>query len=180
MAEYASQSRPSRALSLWGHYGTELLCGSILAAIALGVHRHQGVLGYAVPITLLAFVVVTYLNMIKHDRRLCEQCVATMPLNAAEQARKLHRRFWMAHTGSERRFLIPYLIVLLGSNFAPGTIGRIFWAFMQLSMIYLIVSNTSHRRLQPWCPWCSDGGGGSEQNEDVTPPPLPSDDRQLI
>ena len=46
--------------------------------------------------------------------------MATMPLNAAERAVKLHRRFWMAHTGSEKRFLIPYLVVLIGSNFAIG------------------------------------------------------------
>ncbi len=106
--------------------------------------------------------------------------MSTMPLNAAEQAVKLRRRFWMAHTGSEKRFLIPYLIVLIGSNFATGPIGLTFWAVMQSSMIFLILSNTTHRRLQPWCPWCSQGGGGQEETDDVTPPPLPSDHRQLV
>jgi hypothetical protein len=46
-------------------------------------------------------------------------------------------------------------------------------------MIYLILSNTTHRRLQPWCPWCSQGGGG-EEREEVTPPPLPQDYSQLV
>jgi hypothetical protein len=118
--------------------------------------------------------------MRRHDRRLCEHCMASMPLNAAETSVKMGRRFWMAHTGSEKRFLIPYIIVLLGSNFATGTIGRGFWAIMQLSMIYLILSNTTHRRLQPWCPWCSNGGGGEEHEDTPTPPPLPQDYRQLV
>jgi hypothetical protein len=156
-----------------------LLCGSILAAIAVSFLPPPGVLAFTVPIALMSFVVASWLVMRKHDRRLCEHCMASMPLNAAEKAIKLHRRFWMAHTGSEKRFLIPYIVVLIGSNFAMGTIGRAFWAVMQASMIYLIISNTTHRRLQPWCPWCSDGGGG-EEREDVTPPPLPQDHRQLV
>ena len=101
-----------------------------------------------------------------------------MPLNAAEQAVKYKRRFWLAHTGSEPRFLIPYIAVLIGSNFATSTAGRIGWALIQLSMIYLILSNTTHRRFQPWCPWCSDGGGGQEVDE--TPPVIPHDDRTPV
>jgi hypothetical protein len=47
-------------------------------------------------------------------------------------------------------------------------------------MIYLIMSYVSHRRLQPWCPWCNNGGGGSDHDDDVTPPPLPDNDRELV
>ena len=46
-----------------------------------------------------------------------------MPLNASEKATRYQRRFWMAHTGAEPRFLVPYLAVLIGSNFAPGHMG---------------------------------------------------------
>ena len=106
--------------------------------------------------------------------------MASMPLNAAEQAGRYQRRFWMAHTGAEQRFLIPYLVVLLGSNFFPGTTGRIAWAAIQSSMIYLILSYSTHRRLQPWCPWCSDGGGGEEREDPVRPRPLPDTPRQLV
>jgi hypothetical protein len=45
-------------------------------------------------------------------------------------------------------------------------------------MVYLIAANATHRRLQPWCPWCSEGGGGSEVDD--RPPVLPNDDRQLV
>jgi hypothetical protein len=47
-------------------------------------------------------------------------------------------------------------------------------------MIYLIMSYVSHRRQQPWSPWCSDGGGGSDHDDDVTPPPVPDNDRELV
>jgi hypothetical protein len=86
----------------------------------------------------------------------------------------------LAHFATEPRFLIPYFTVLIGSNFLPGTWGRIVWAVVQCSMIYLIMSYVSHRRLQPWCPWCNNGGGGSDHDDDVTPPPLPDNDRELV
>jgi hypothetical protein len=134
---------------------------------------------FSVPIALFGVVLLAWVLLRQHDRRLCEQCVLAMPLNPSERAVRLKRRFWMAHTGSEPRFLIPYVVVLLASNFATTTtIGRIGWAVMQLSMVYLIMSQSTHRKLQPWCPWCSEGGGGAEVDE--TDPVLPQDDRQLI
>jgi hypothetical protein len=170
----------TRVADVWGHVAPEVLCASIVGAILLGLRPPQGVLMLTLPIALMAVVLMSWLLMRRHDRRLCEQCMAAMPLNAAEQAGKYKRRFWMAHTGAERRFLIPYLAVLLGSNFFPGTWGRIAWAIIQTSMIYLIMSHVAHRRFQPWCPWCSSGGGGTEREDDVTPPPLPDNDRQLV
>ena len=66
------------------------------------------------------------------------------------------------------------LSALIGSNFAQSTPGRLFWASMQASMIFLILSYSTHRRLQPWCPWCSEGGGGQEVADPVTPDPVPA------
>jgi hypothetical protein len=170
----------TRVADVWGHFAPEILCASIVAAIIVGLRPAPGLFMLTVPVSLMALVLITWLMMRRHDRRLCEQCMASMPLNAAEQAVRYKRRFWMAHTGSEKRFLIPYLTVLIGSNFFPGTWGRIAWAIIQLSMVYLIMSHVAHRRFQPWCPWCSDGGGGSERDDDVAPPPLPDHDRELV
>lgn len=161
-----------------GHHASEMLIGSIIAVVALGLQPLPGLLGITVPVTLFAFVLLSWALMRQHDRRLCEQCVLTMPLNPAEKATRFQRRFWMAHTGSEPRFLVPYLIVLLSSNFASSTIGRVGWAAIQLSMIYPILAQQTHRKLQPWCPWCRDGGGGSDIDE--RPPVLPNDDRELV
>jgi len=173
---YARPSRRAHAADLFGHHASTLLIASIVGVVAVGLFPPPGLLALTVPLALFGFVIVTWLMMRKHDRRLCEQCVTSMPLNPAERAQKVRRRFWMAHTGVEPRFLIPYVVVLIGSNFATSPPARAFWALIQLSMIYLILSAKTHRTLQPWCPWCS-GGGGEEV--DQTPPVIPHDDRQL-
>jgi hypothetical protein len=129
-------------------------------------------------LALILVVLASWLAMRRHDRRLCEQCVAAMPLNPSEEASRYRRRFWTAHSLSEPRYLVPYLVVLIGSNFASSAPGRIAWALIQSSMIYLIAAQVTHRRLQPWCPWCRDDGGG--EHVDEAPPVLPHDDRLLV
>ncbi|MBE7189375.1 hypothetical protein [Jatrophihabitans endophyticus] len=173
-----SESWRGRAADRLGHHASSMLLVSIVAVVAIGLRPLPGLFLFTVPLALFAVVLLSWALMRQHDRRLCEACVAAMPLNAAEQSVRYKRRFWLAHTGSEPRFLIPYLAVLIGSNFATSTVGRIGWAVIQLSMIYLILSTTTHRRFQPWCPWCSDGGGGQEVPE--TPPVVPHDDRTPV
>lgn len=163
----------------WGHRAPQLLNLSILGAIALGIRPLTPTpLTILTAVVLLAFVIVTWLFMRQHDRRLCERCAASMPLNAAEHAARFNRRFWLAHAGSNPRVMVPYLVVLVGSNFLTGTVGRLGWALVQSSMIYLIMAHSSHRKLQPWCPQCSGGGGGNRDNVDE--PDLPRGDRLLI
>jgi len=164
----------------WGHYGPEALSASVLCVIVIGVHPLAWPLALTVPIALLMFVVASWLLMRQHDRRLCELCMLSMPLNPSEQSVRYKRRFWVAHSGGEPRVVVPYLIVLIGSNFVIDTITRIGWALIQSTMIYLIMSYSTHRRLQPWCPWCRGDGGGGREDEDATPPPPPVDRHQLI
>jgi hypothetical protein len=178
MSQSARLPFGERLSAVLGHHASRMLVASIVVVVAIQFVPLDPMTGLAVSVALFAFVLLSWLALREHDRRLCEQCVMGMPLNPAEQAKRYQRRFWMAHTGSEPRFLVPYLVVLIGSNFATTTIGRIGWALIQLSMIYLILSQSAHRRLQPWCPWCSSGGGGEEVDE--TPPVLPHDDHQLI
>ena len=167
-----------RLTATLGHRANLMLATAIVLVVAIRFVPVDPLMALTISVTLFAFVLLSWLLMRDHDRRLCERCVMEMPLNPAEQAKRLHRRFWMAHTGSEPRFLVPYLFVLISSNFATSTIGRVGWAVIQLSMVYLIVSQSTHRRLQPWCPWCSADGGGEEADE--LPPVLPHDDRQLV
>lgn len=170
----------ARVAATWGHYAPEILSGAIVGAIIIGLRPPPGMLALTLPVALIGLVVISWLLMRRHDRQLCEQCVAAMPLNAAEKAVRYQRRFWLAHTGTEPRFLVPYLAVLVASNFFPGTWGRIAWALIQLSIVYLIMSHVTHRRFQPWCTWCSNGGGGADRDVDLTPPPLPDNDRELV
>jgi hypothetical protein len=178
MAHSARLPFTTRIAESLGHHASQILIASIVGVVVMGLFPPPGLLMLTVPLALFMIVLGSWVLMRQHDRRLCERCVMSMPLNPSEQALKLKRRFWMAHTGSEPRFLVPYLVVLISSNFATSTIGRIGWAVIQLSMVYLIMAQGTHRRLQPWCPWCSDGGGGEEVDE--TPPVLPHDDHQLV
>lgn len=164
----------------WGHLAPQLLSAAILAAIVLGIRPvAPGPLTLLGTVSLLGFVVITWLLMREHDRRLCETCAASMPLNAAEHAARYQRRFWLAHAGSNWRLVVPYMVVLVGTNFLTSMPGRICWAIVQSSMIYLILAYGSHRKLQPWCPWCSGGGGGDEDS--VDDPDLPrGNQRQLV
>jgi hypothetical protein len=178
MGEAAGVPWGERLTDRLGHHANALLMASIVGVVVLGLYPLPGVFAFTMPVALFGVVLLSWVLMRQHDRRLCERCVLSMPLNPSEQAGRYRRRFWMAHTGSEPRFLIPYLVVLISSNFATSPIGRIGWALIQLSMVYLILSQSTHRRLQPWCPWCNGGGGGEDVDE--TPPVLPHDDRQLI
>lgn len=180
MSGYVESRWTTRAADAWGHLAPEILSVSIVAAVWVGLRPPAGLFALTIPVALMAVIIASWLFMRRHDRGLCEQCIASMPLNAAEKAAKYRRRFWAAHTGTEPRFLIPYLAVLIGSNFFPGTWGRIVWAVMQCTMIYLIMSHVAHRRFQPWCPWCSEGGGGSAREDETPPPSLPDNDRQLV
>ncbi|CAN5545180.1 hypothetical protein BH10ACT8_BH10ACT8_22080 [soil metagenome] len=177
--EYAAT--PPRVMELWGHLSGLLLKVSIAASIVLGLQTsYPTLLSLLVRLALLAFVVVTWLMMRRHDRRLCESCAAAIPLNAAEQSQRYRRRFFTAHAGTNPKLVIPYLVVLIGSNvLLTLPHGRWGWAVVQASMIYLISAHTTHRRLQPWCPWCSGGGGGTEHS--VGEPDAPrGPGRQLV
>jgi hypothetical protein len=178
VSQHAEWSWHERALGRIGHRAAELLIIAVGITIVIGLRPLPGALMLTVPLAVVLLVIVAWLAMRRHDRRLCEQCMAAMPLNPAEEASRYRRRFWTAHTAFDRRFLVPYLVVLIGSNFATTPVGKIGWAIVQSSMVYLIASHATHRRLQPWCPWCSDGGGGEHVEE--TPPVLPRDDHQPV
>jgi hypothetical protein len=175
----ASDAYDDRVSDRWGHFAPELLITAIGAVIVMGMVPVYSVYSAGISVLLFGFVIISWVLLRRHDRALCEHCLLSMPLNPSEQAARYGRRFWMSHTGSDPKFMIPYIVVLIGSNFFPGTAGRLAWAVIQSSMIFLILSYSTHRRLQPWCPWCSDGGGGMDREEPSVPDPLP-DNRQLV
>lgn len=154
----------------WGHHAPQLLCGCIAVAIGLGLSpRGATGLSLLLALALIAVVLVTWALKRRHDRRLCEACAASMPLNPTLMAGRYRRRLFLAHQGTNRYCLGLYLTVLIGSNFLTSQPGRYVWAVVQASMIYLVLSDTSHRRLQPWCPWCRGGGGGLEYEQAPEP-----------
>jgi hypothetical protein len=166
----------SRIADIWGHYGGESLIVAIAASILVGLFPQPGVTGMAIALAIIAGVIGGFLLMRRHDRQLCEMCMAHLPLDPAGEADRKAARFWVAHNGSEMRYVAPYLAVVLGSSFAYDYIGKWVWAAIQATLVYLVLAQVTHRRLQPWCPWCR--GGGDDVPE--LPEVLPEDDRLLI
>ncbi|MDQ2749109.1 MAG: hypothetical protein ABI775_01245 [Pseudonocardiales bacterium] len=170
----------TRLAVVWGHLAPQALIVSIVGVILLRVNPPgDPTMALGVSIALITFVVASWLLMRRHDRGLCELCMGAMPLNPSELAVRYKRRFWLSHSGAQPRYVVPYFAVLIGSSFLTGQSGLLIWSLVQTSMIYLILAYSTHRRLQPWCPWCRGGGGGGE-DEPVAPDPVPEDHRQLI
>lgn len=133
--------------------------------------KHDWIVSAASKTHGLLFMAVVLLGVF-HDVRLCEPCIAAMPLDGAAEA---ERRRWMlrvTHAGKGLASNIAYVGVLLLPLLAPHGPYRFAADIAILVPIaaYWVVQRT-HRRLYPWCPWCTWGGGGDGIHE---PSPDPS------
>lgn len=171
---------PARGANQWGHWGAQMLVGAIVATVLLVLRPlpADNPAALFIPVALFLFVIGSWIMMRQHDRRLCEHCMSSMPLDASAVAARYGRRFTFAHLGSNRRWVVGYLVVLIGSNFVlldtallPASASRWVWAAVQATMIYLILAYSTHRKLQPWCPQCRDDGGGDTVD---APEPVPT------
>jgi len=164
----------------WGHHAAQILMFTIAGAIVLGAQPiGRTASGQVLSMTLACFVLATWLAMRQHDRRLCEWCVQDLPLDVEGAANQARYRFRLAHLGNNPGFVVPYLSILIATNFLPGQTGRLVWAIAQSTMIYLVMASDSHRKLQPWCPICREGGGGSDRVE-IDPTSPRGRDRELV
>lgn len=135
----------------------------------------------------------------KHDRDLCEHCIALTPLDP-EQAVTEHRRtllinHWFLdgnHPEETRKRAVTALIILSVLNI--GAIAGFFlaaWlpiplAVQLMSLSWLALSaglvfpyaDEIHRRLYPWCPFCGDDDGWDDGGI-PEPSPDPSITKEL-
>lgn len=167
----------------WGHWAPQILIGAILASVVMVIRPlpPASPVALASPVLLVGLVLATWVQMRRHDRTLCELCMASMSLNPSADAQRLRRRLAVAHLGTARRAVVTYLLVLVAFDLVlvvvPPDLLRpasYLWAAMQSTLIYLVLAHSTHRRLQPWCSRCREGGGGD--GADV-PDPLPIDSR---
>jgi hypothetical protein len=171
----AEYGRPRSAIAdAWGHNAPEVLSICVVGLVAARTFPPPPALILPIAGLLAALVLTSWLLLRRHDRRLCETCIAGLPLDPSQRAARYGFRFRTAHIGSSRLLVAGYLAVVVGSNLLPGTVGRLIWAAAQLSMLYLVLSYVTHRRLQPWCPQCRNGGGGDPVLHEPTPE-LPRD-----
>lgn len=165
----------------WGHWAPQILMTSVVATVGLTLAPlpSSSAVVTAMPVLLVAVVLLTWVQMHRHDRALCELCVAALPLNPSQAARTYERRLAVAHLGSNRRGLIGYVVVLLGADLSVVLVPPVWvnasvvvWICVQSTLIYVVLSHVTHRRLQPWCARCSGGGGSRGVG---APDPLPVD-----
>jgi hypothetical protein len=161
-----------------GHYAPWLLAALLGGLVVLTV---APALSAAVPpavllvVLLVALVAAGYLALcvFAHNRRLCERCIAAVPLDASRVAARYGLRFRVAHLFERPALAIAYLAALIGSAaLATHPIGRYAWAAAQASLGYLLFAYVTHQRLQPWCPQCR--GGGPELTAPTRPNPVSS------
>jgi hypothetical protein len=153
-----------------GHYAPWLLATVLGLLIALTLVPVVP-LFVVVPVLLAMFAVALYLAfaLFAHNRRLCERCIAALPLDASTVAHRYAWRFRVAHLFENRVLAVGYLGVVLGSSLLyTHPVGRYAWAAVQATLVYLLLVYMTHQRLQPWCPRCRDGG------EELAAPTAPS------
>jgi hypothetical protein len=157
-----------------GHYAPWLLAAVLGGLIVLTIAPAlSAAVPWPVPLAVLVGAGYLGLCVFAHDRRLCERCIASVPLDASRVAARYGTRFRVAHLFERRALALAYLGAVLGSALlAAHPIGRYAWAAAQASLVYLLFVYVTHRRLQPWCPQC--GHGGEELVAPTRPNPVSS------
>lgn len=145
-----------------GHHAGKVLIGAIVAVFALRwLTAVRPEVALAAGAGLFALVLLTWFAMRRHDRSLCERCVAHMSIAPSADAERYRNRLHMVHLLSRPASAAVYLIAVVSTNLMTGSlVGRILWAVAQASLAYLVLAHLTHRRLQPWCPECGEGGPG--------------------
>ncbi|HWH00508.1 MAG TPA: hypothetical protein VNV66_14555 [Pilimelia sp.] len=155
-----------------GHYAPWLLAALVGALIVAGLVPVVAAF-VAWPAMAAALVVALLLGLaiLAHNRRLCERCIASLPLDAAAVANRYALRFRTAHLFENRLLAVGYLVAVAAASFGYAhPVGRYGWAAAEASLVYLLFVYVTHQRLQPWCPHCENGG--QEQSSPTTPTPV--------
>jgi hypothetical protein len=164
----------TRTTRIIGHYAPWLLA-TVLVALIVATLVLPVSLFIPWPVLAAVLVVAFFMgtSIRSHNRRLCERCIASLPLDAPTVASRYARRFRVAHLFENKLFALCYLIVLVASSLLYGNpIGRFGWAVAAASLVYLLSVYVTHQRLQPWCPYCRNGG--EDQVSPSTPSPVSS------
>jgi len=155
-----------------GHYAPWLLVTLVGALIVLTlVPTVADLVPWPVPLILIPVAVFLGWSILVHNRYLCERCIASLPLDASTVASRYAIRFRVAHLFESRLFALCYLGTLGGSAVVYNhPVGRYTWAAAEASLAYLLMVYVTHQRLQPWCPYCRNGG--EEQTASTPPKPV--------
>jgi hypothetical protein len=120
-------------------------------------------------VATIVVLVGAILGLMYHSKRLCPECAVRLPLDCEAQAKKYRRRLSFVHgLNDHKRIYWAVVLSLIVLCWNTGKIGFTAGLVLNLLGIYVILSVMQHSRLQPWCPWCKEGGE-HEEVPDVKP-----------
>lgn len=122
-------------------------------------------------LAVLPVYATTLLGRLGHHQRLCELCIAAVPLNGSELAHQWRRPLRALHWAGEHphRAMLAFgaTVLALGWLTDPRLGLSVLFAALGLSLAWA----ARHARVMPWCPWChdDDGGGGGRGHVPIGP-----------
>jgi hypothetical protein len=164
---------------LWMRLGHQTLTLRYLAYTLLIVGFFLRQNNWQAPLLSGIVLVIFVLSMAGgwyHDRRLCERCVANLPLNAPKQAAKRIWMFWLTHHWP---LMFVALFINLGVGVAFAVLSQremIKFGLASFFILLMLFTHTvaTHQRFQPWCRWCRRDDGPGNDTFEPAPDPDPA------
>ncbi|WP_435111362.1 hypothetical protein [Nocardiopsis synnemataformans] len=120
-------------------------------------------------LAMFSLHVSSLLERFGHQGKLCELCIAGIPLQGSELAERWQHPLHVLHWVGER----PNRAVLAGGALAL-TVGVLVDPRLGLSLMLVMLGTglvwiQRHQRITPWCPWCRRGNGGRGEQAPTAP-----------
>jgi hypothetical protein len=111
------------------------------------------------PVTM-AVLIASLVALYLHARRLCETCARSMPLDCASlaQKRKIHLHLMHILDGNKKAYWGAVVVLVVAMFFVHGMLALALSVFFKLAGVEIIYGSVTHKKLQPWCPWCGERG----------------------
>lgn len=159
-----------RALAWIGHQEPWLFLGTCVAFIGLTWLN----VGRAAVVLAVVFFLIAEVGRRKHTRNLCERCFDAVPFHDPGAAvEKRRRELWAFHWGHV--FVLGYgglaIAAIAAWTWLSVIVGGALTAVVLIVAVYLTFTIITHRRLQPWCPYCDHGPGDEDPEIDPDQPP---------
>lgn len=161
-------SRDMEDTAMWLGHNTYLLylgAASVFVTDDLMGQPQYSLMSWVTSVTAFVIIAAVFAQVAVHDRRLCERCAASTPLDPQRSVTRWKLLLRLSHVKRLTFALMAVLTVklILEQAFRPA--GWLF-AFDEATTAVLgvfVLSWWAHSRLQPWCPWCHWGGGGDHE-----------------
>jgi hypothetical protein len=170
---------PAKAAMWAGHYSTFILLAAVAASVAYDAAGRPGggVIDWAMDVAWLAWVASFTADARVHRERLCERCIAASPLDPQAVVTRWRQVLRLHH---DRRTMIVIYGAIVAWDLGSASLFRhpSAWALAVDALTVSVLGATyvvtwQHRRLYPWCPFCSWGDGGPQElSPDI---PVPSE-----